>query len=190
MQVSSNVRNLIMDLNKIPDLFDSFARKYGYEYDYTTLPYIPFGAIKGRFQDCEVNMYIYRSETSITIHHHTLFAVPDYQIFPNGFCIEYSGFPDRQDRPFYEQISILSPERKIVTDFLNDNLASILITSFDKIDLIDQSILNVRSDFRLSESGFSLSTDKIFETVAALNIAFTEVMKVLTELKFKLASNM
>ncbi len=179
-----------MDLNQIPALFDSFARQYGYKYDDTTLPYIPFGAITGTFQDCEVNMYIHRTESGVTITHHTLFAVPDYQIFPNGFCIEYSGFPDRKDRLFYEQLSILSLERKIVTNFFNDNLASILTTSFDEIDLIDESIFNVRSVLRLSESGFSLSADKIFKTVAALNIAFTRVMGILTKLKFKLASNM
>jgi hypothetical protein len=181
---------MIMILDKIPDLLETFSKQHGYDYDPSPLPFIPFGGIRGVFQDCRINMYIYRSESNVEISHNTLFAVPERQLFPEGFCIEYAGAPHRKDKPFYQQISVLSYDKKIVTDFLNMNMESQLISTFDEIDDIDTSIFHVRSNLRLSEDGFSLSVCKIFVDIAGLNKAFSRVMGLLTDLKYKLASNM
>ena len=179
-----------MDQDKISDLLKPFSMQHGYEYDNNPLPYIPFGGIRGFFKNCRINMYIYRSESNVEISHSTVFAVSDEQIFPEGFCIEYVGTPYRKDKPFKEQISILSYDNAIVANFLNKQLEFLLTDSFDKIDKIDSSIFNIRSKLRLSENGFSLSVCKIFEDIDGLNIAFSNVIGLLIDLKNKIASNL
>lgn len=146
-----------MNFAEIFTLLETFSNQHGFEYDNTPLPYIPFGGIRGVFHGCKVNMYIYQTGSSVENRLHTLFAVLENKIIPKGFCIEYTGKPYRQNKPFEQQISILSYDATIVKNFLNKNLETQFMDSFGKIDEIDTSIFKVRSNLRINEEGFSLT---------------------------------
>ena len=179
-----------MNLDSIPILMETFSKQHGYEYDDCPLPYIPFGGIRGIYQDCKVNMYICRTESNLGIRHHTVFGLSDEKIFPEGFCIEYSGSPNNGNRTFQQLISILSPDPSIVTNYLDDEIETQLLESFLEIDEIDESLFKVRSNLRLCKDGLTLSVWKVYENIDQLNVAFTKVARILVELKKKLSSNM
>jgi len=178
-----------MNFEKIQITLESFARQNGYEYNNKPLPYIPFGGVRGVFHNCLINMYIFSSESRIESSLNTVFSIPDKEIFPKGFCLEYVGNPNRFGKPFEEQISVLSYDESIVFEFLNEGLESVLLASFNEVDIIDTTIFKIRSKLRLSEDGIYLTVIKIFENLDDLNSTFYAVMGSLVNLKNSLASN-
>ncbi len=169
--------------DRITDILQSFSEIHKFDYDSNPLPYIPFGGISGTVQDSVFNIYVFRSESEVHGRYHTVFAISNYDILPQGFCIEYNGGLSSKGKPFNDQISILSYDSEIVNKTLNKRIESQLVNLFDKIDRLDTSIFKTRSTLRISEDGISLTVDWLFQKVDELNMTYSVVVKLLMDLE-------
>jgi hypothetical protein len=178
-----------MDFEKIPSLLETFSKQHDYEYDNNPLPFIPFGGISGIHKGCKIFYYIRRTESRAAHFYHSVFGLSDGNVFPEGFCLEYYGNPYKEGLEFKEIVKILSFDTSIVTDFVDRKKEALLMSSFEEIDIIDESLFKERSELRLSENGMILTAGKIFEETDTLNFAFFKVLKVFVELQNRLSSN-
>lgn len=170
-----------MDEVRVINVLQSFSEIHGFEYDKAPIPYIPFGGIMGAIKDGTFTMYISRSESEVYGQYHTNFTLKYQNHIPVGFCIEYEGNPNKKGLGFDGRIVDLSNDRQI--NFLTTKVKSGLIDAFDRIDLIDEELFNIRSLLRISESGIALTVSVLFLNIDKLNTAYAKVIDILTQIK-------
>ena len=173
-----------MDEEKIINILQAFSDIHGFEYDKAPIPYIPFGGISGATNDGTFSLYISRSESSAHGRFLTNFTLKYKNLIPSGFCIEYEGNPNKKDLDFDDRIVDLSNDKQF--DFLTIQAKTDLTNAFNQIDNIDETIFNIRSTLRISESGIALVVSRLFQTIDELNSAYARVLDILINIKMAL----
>jgi hypothetical protein len=180
-----------MKMNKdiFINMLRSFSEIHNFEYDWDSLPYIPFGGMRGAVQDSIFYLYVRRIESDVEGSYHTVFGISNYNMLPEDFCIEKAGGPNRKGKPFKDRISILGHDDELVYKTINNEIESQVVLYFDEVDKLDSSIFKNRSALRISEDGISLIVGKLFQNVDELNSAYGAVIKLLMDLEKMFVKN-
>ena len=170
----------------ITNLFKQFSEENLLEYNQKSLPYRPYGEIKGTIKNSIFQIYIYQPESRVSRGFVTVFAVPVFDLLPEGFCIDHIGNRYIKNKSFDELIQIRSYESEIVTHYLNDNIKNLLIETFNEIHKLETSLFKIRSSFRISDKEISLSIGRLFQDIEELNKAYLSIIPLLESVKSKL----
>jgi hypothetical protein len=165
------------------EIFQTFSEIHNFEYNCDSLPYIPFGGMKGAVQDSIFYLYVRRIESDVEGSFHTVFGISNYNILPKGFCIEKAGGPNRIGKPFKDRISILGHDDELVYKTIKNEIESQVVQYFDEVDKLDASIFKNRSALRISEDGITLIVGKLFQNIDELKSAYAAVIKLLMGLE-------
>jgi hypothetical protein len=182
----SGVRDVNMIDDTIISLFEKFSDKNGFEYCKESLPYRPYGEIKGTIDDGPFKIYIYQSESQASRRLHTIFTMPGLDTLPVGFCIEHFGDPHIKNKSFDELIQIGSYNSEIVTKYLNDSKKNFLLNVFNEIHKIESSLFKLRCSFRISNEEITLSVGRLFQDFKELTKAYLSVLPLLNTVVKKL----
>ncbi len=117
--------------------------------------------------------------------YHTHFTLKYHDLIPAGFCIEYEGNPNTKGLGFDDRIVDLSTNKKI--RILTPQAKESLVKALDQIDYIDENIFNIRSSFRISESGIALIVHRLFKNIDELNAVYDKVFDILKSIKTALS---
>ena len=180
------LRDIVMIDHTIINLFEQFSEKNMLEYNKNSLPYRPYGVIKGTIENNAFQIYIYQFESRASRGFDTVFAMPGLGMLPKGFCIDHVGDPYIKNKSFDELIQIRSHDPEIVTKYLNDNIKNLLIETFNAIHKLETLLFKIRCSFRISDEEISLSVGRLFQDIEELNKAYLSIIPLLESVISKL----
>ena len=109
----------MLDENII-NLFEQFSKSNSLDYNKKALPYRPYGVITGTTKNNSFQIFVYTPESRGGRFFDTIFAIPIFDLLPEGFCVGHIGDAYIKGKSFDELIKIRSSNLSTVTTYLDD----------------------------------------------------------------------